>query len=81
MIAIKMQRNERKLQILQILVEHPLSVEEIADAAGIDKHTALVYVSRYQTQGLVAKTGYMYALTKRGRDRIVFLSDRMTTSR
>lgn len=68
-----MQRNERKLQVLQILANNPLSIEEIADTAGIDKHTALVYVSRYQAQGLVAKIGDMYALTTRGLDRIAYL--------
>ena len=70
-----MQRNERKLQILQILADNPLSVEAIADEAGIDKHNALVYCLRYQEQGLVAKSDSRYALTKRGRDRMVFLSN------
>jgi DNA-binding IclR family transcriptional regulator len=70
-----MQRNARKLQILQILVEKPLFVEEIADAAGIDKHTALVYCLRYQVQGLVAKSDSRYMITARGLDRMVFLSN------
>ena len=68
-------RNARKCQILEILAKNPLTIEEIADDTGIDKHNALVYCLRYQKQGLLERAGDRYALTKRGLDRMVFLSN------
>ena len=73
-----MQRNQRKLQVLQILAEalSSLEVEEIAEHAGISKHHALVTCFRYQEQGLIKKTGSTpttFRLTTRGFDRLEFL--------
>jgi predicted transcriptional regulator len=71
-----MQRNYRKLQILQILFESPLSVEDIADKAGINKHNALVYCLRYWKWGLLQKINSnptTFDITDRGIQRIEYL--------
>ena len=73
-----MDRNERKIQILQILLDSgsSLAVSEIADAAAMVRHHALVMCSRYQNQGLLVKTGSnpsQFSLSRRGRERLFFL--------
>jgi Fic family protein len=71
-----MQRNQRKLQILEILAEKPLTVGEIADMADISEHNALVYFLRYQEQGLLQKIETKpttFCITDRGIGRLEFL--------
>lgn len=76
-----MDRNQRKLQVLQILMDakSSMDVAEIANAASIDKHHALVTCLRYQEQGLLQKTGTnpaSFCLTARGSGRLEFLISR-----
>jgi predicted transcriptional regulator len=71
-----MQRNQRKLQILEILAEKPLTVEETADVANTGEHNALVYCLRYQEQGLLQKVETKpttFCITDRGIGRLEFL--------
>ena len=71
-----MQRNQRKLQILGILAEKPLTVEKTADKAGINEHNALVACLRYQEQGLLQKietNPTTFCITDRGIRRLEFL--------
>ena len=73
-----MQRNHRKLQILEILAEKSLTVEEIADMADINEHNALVYCLRYHEQGLLQKIETKpttFCITDRGIRRLEFLSE------
>jgi predicted transcriptional regulator len=72
-----MERNGRKLQILRLLTDNPLSVEEIADVSEITKKSAAMCVLRYHRQGLLSEIRRSYTTTPRGLDRVAWIEDRL----
>ena len=74
-----MKHNERKIQILSLLQEKPLTLRQLRELAGIGAKHLNVLTYKYRRQGLVERTDtnpIMVALTTRGRERLVFLIDR-----
>jgi len=72
-----MKANERKIQILSLLQEKPLSLRELRARAGIGETHLNALTWRYRKQKLIKRTSsapVMMGLTHRGRLRLAYLS-------
>jgi|GEM_PF-5776748 len=72
-----MKANERKIQILSLLQEKPLSLQELRDRARIKEKHLNALTWKYRKQKLIRRTSdtpVMMELTVRGRARLLYLT-------
>ena len=72
-----MEANERKVQILALLREQPLTLRELSERAGIERKHLNVLTFRYRHQYLIARTNdhpLKVKLTDRGHARLAYLT-------